>query len=192
MIRHDPASSPLQGLQTQKRLARFAFTKPLPLMKRIPFLYRLVRGAIGKRFVVKHYRGGQVVVTRYPDMRGIVPSEEQKRRRRLFTRAVRYARKVYATPALKEERRRLLRRPRRLFQALVKEWFRTQKEKDYRRQQRLQRWQMAWQHHRPTTLMAHPLPAVCRALCAVTLSLPKGCAAGVTLSPPSIPGRAPC
>ena len=121
-------------------------------MKRIPFLYRLVRGAIGKRFVVKHYRGGQVVVTRYPDMRGIIPSEEQKRRRRLFTRAVRYARKVYATPALKEERRRLLRRPHRLFQALMKDWFRTQKEKDYRRQRRLQRrlqrWQTTWQHHK--------------------------------------------
>ena len=75
----------------------------------------MIRGAIGKRFVVKHYQGHRVVITKYPDMTGIVPSEEQKLRRCLFKRAVRYAQKVYANPALKKERRKQLRRPKRVF-----------------------------------------------------------------------------
>ncbi len=114
-------------------------------MKRIPFLYRTIQGAIGKRFVIKHYKGGKIVMTKYPDMTGIVPSEEQKMCRRFFKRAVAYANKVYANPALKAEKRRLLRKPKRLFQALMKEWYAKRKEKDFYRQRRIARWQQNWQ-----------------------------------------------
>lgn len=99
----------------------------------------MIRGAIGKRFVIKHYKYG-VVKTKYPDMSRIIPSEAQKMRRRLFKRAVAYAQKIYANPELKEEMRKILRRPRRLFQALMKEWFKQQKEKLFLNERRINRW----------------------------------------------------
>jgi hypothetical protein len=64
-----------------------------------PSIYK-VSGAIGKKYVIKQYKKGQVV-TRYPDMSGIVPSTKQKVRRRLFARAVRYAQSIYWKPELK-------------------------------------------------------------------------------------------
>ena len=99
----------------------------------------MIRGAIGKRFVIKHYKYG-VVKTKYPDMSRIISSEAQKMRRRLFKRAVAYAQKIYANSELKEEMRRILRRPRRLFQALMKEWFKQQKEKLFLNERRINRW----------------------------------------------------
>ena len=39
-------------------------------------------------FVVKHYRNGKIVVTKYPDMNGIVASEKQRMQRDLFREAV--------------------------------------------------------------------------------------------------------
>ena len=108
-------------------------------MKKLPFIYRMIRGAIGKKFVIKHYKYG-VVKTKYPDMSRIIPSEAQRMRRRLFKRAVVYAQKVYANPVLKEEKRRMLRRPKRLFQALMKDWFRQQKEKLFLNERRINRW----------------------------------------------------
>ena len=108
-------------------------------MKKLPFIYRMIRGAIGKKFVIKHYKYG-VVKTKYPDMTRIIPSEAQRIRRRLFRRAVVYAQKVYANPVLKEEQRRMLRRPKRLFQALMKDWFRQQKEKLFLNERRINRW----------------------------------------------------
>ena len=110
-----------------------------------PFLLRLLRGAIGKKLVVKHYRDGKVIMTRFPGMSGIVPSESQKWRRRLFKKAVTYARKVFQSPTLREEKRKRLRRPKRLFQALMKEWFRLRKEKEDYRQRRINKWQKTWQ-----------------------------------------------
>ena len=108
-------------------------------MKRLPFIYRMIRGAIGKRFIIKHYSYG-AVMTRYPNMKNIIPSEAQKQRRRLFKKAVLYAQSVYAKPALKEEKRRTMRRPKRLFQALMKEWFRKKEERRYWNERRLRIW----------------------------------------------------
>ena len=73
-------------------------------------------------------------------MSRIVPSEAQRMRRRLFKRAVAYAQKVYANTVLKEEMRRMLRRLKRLFQALMKEWFRLLKEKLFLNERRINRW----------------------------------------------------
>ncbi len=108
-------------------------------MKRLPFIYRMIRGAIGKRFVIKHYAYG-VVIARYPNMKSIIPSEAQKLRRRLFKKAVLYAQSIYAKPAVKEEKRRLMRRPKRFFQALMKEWFRKKEERKYWNERRLKTW----------------------------------------------------
>jgi hypothetical protein len=71
-------------------------------MERMPFYYRMIRGAIGRKFVVKHYEGGRVVVTRFPDMSGIVATEKQRVRRDLFREAV-----VFGKWIIADEGRRL-------------------------------------------------------------------------------------
>ena len=108
-------------------------------MKKLPLKYRLIRGAIGKRFVIKHYKHG-IIKTKFPNMKNIIPSEAQKQRRRLFRLAVKYAQSIYANPALKEEKRRIMRRPKRLFQSLMKEWFKKRAEGNFWNQRRLQQW----------------------------------------------------
>ena len=108
-------------------------------MKRLPLKYRIIRGAIGKRFVIKHYSYG-VIMTRYPNMKNIIPTEAQKLRRRLFKKAVKYAQSIYANPAMKEEMRRILRKPKRLFQALMKEWFKKRQEREFWNQRRIKIW----------------------------------------------------
>ena len=107
--------------------------------KRLPLRYRMIRGAIGKRFVIKHYTYG-AIMTRYPNMNNIIPTEAQKLRRRLFRKAVQYAQSIYADPVRKEERRRILRRPKRLFQALMKEWFNKRKETQFWNERRRRIW----------------------------------------------------
>jgi hypothetical protein len=65
--------------------------------KEIPrILLRLMRGAVGKSFVVKRYRGGRMVVTHFPQLSGIVPTEKQKVRRNLFREAVVFAKWIIA------------------------------------------------------------------------------------------------
>ena len=98
-----------------------------------------VRGAIGKQFVMKRY-GKKTVVTRYPDMTRIVPTVKQKVRRRLFARAVRYAQSIYWKGELKAEWKRRLRRPRRLFQALMKQYYRQLARKREQNEGRILRW----------------------------------------------------
>jgi hypothetical protein len=104
-----------------------------------PSLFK-VSGAIGKKYVIKQYKKGQVV-TRYPDMSRIVPTQKQKVRRRLFARAVRYAQSIYGKPELKAEWRRRLRRPRRLFQALMKQYYKKLARKREQAEGRILRWQ---------------------------------------------------
>ncbi|HEX2606688.1 MAG TPA: hypothetical protein VHK91_04880 [Flavisolibacter sp.] len=109
-------------------------------MKRLPLKYHFVRGRIGKLFVIKRYKGGVVVMTRYPDMTNIIASEKQKIQRRLFKQAVKYAKEIFSNPNKKAEKKKELRRPRRLFQALMKEWFRKKASKDYANRRRLRIW----------------------------------------------------
>jgi hypothetical protein len=70
-------------------------------MKRteLPFSLRMLQGAIGKRFVIKHYKYG-IIKSRFPDMSRIVTSEGQRKCRDLFKDAVAYARLVMQDPAL--------------------------------------------------------------------------------------------
>ena len=119
---------------------------------RLPFIFTLLTGAIGKRFVIKHYKYG-VVMTRYPNMKNIIPSQAQKMRRRLFRKAVQYAQSIYANPALKEEKRRMLRRPKRLFQALIKEWFKKRQERQYWNIRRLKIWKQNIEQNSPLNII---------------------------------------
>jgi len=72
-------------------MARLAADSPLKKM----------RGHVGQ-LVFKQY-GDKTIVTRYPDMDGIIPSRIQKHYRSLFKEAVAYAKRINRNPALKAE-----------------------------------------------------------------------------------------
>ncbi|HEX2606236.1 MAG TPA: hypothetical protein VHK91_02610 [Flavisolibacter sp.] len=111
------------------------------MKKEISFAFYLFQGAIGKRLVCKHYRKGGIVITKYPNMKDIIPSRKQKRQRRLFKLAVAYAKAIFQDPVKKDEKYREMRRPRRLFQKLMKEWFSEREERQQRNRERLDAWQ---------------------------------------------------
>lgn len=56
-------------------------------------LLYLMRGSIGKEIVVKKY-GKKMVLTKFPDMRYIIPTVKQVERRKLFADAVAFAKKL--------------------------------------------------------------------------------------------------
>lgn len=60
-------------------------------------LLKGLHGAIGKQIVVKQY-GKRTVVTKYPDMSPIRPSELQQGKRSLFKEAVAYAKNILRDP----------------------------------------------------------------------------------------------
>lgn len=59
-----------------------------------------ISGAVGKQFVFKQYKG-KTIVTKYPDMTNIKPSERQKERQKVFKEAVAYAKAVNRDPEKK-------------------------------------------------------------------------------------------
>ena len=75
----------------------------------LPFSLCLVWGAIGKEYVIKHYRYG-VIKTRYPDMTRIVASKKQRGCRNLFREAVAFAKTIIADPVKKQEWQKKLQR----------------------------------------------------------------------------------
>ena len=116
-----------------------------------------ISGALGKKIVVKQCSNKQVV-TRYPNMGGIVATQEQKGNRRLFARAVRYAQSFYWKPELKAEWKRKLRRPRRLFQALMKQYYRQLRQREEKRESRILKWSHHVVAHRDLMWMFTPTP----------------------------------
>jgi hypothetical protein len=94
--------------------------------KQVPrLLLGIIKGAVGKHFVVKHYRGKKkrrLVVTRYPNMSGIVASEQQRVRRDLFREAVVYAKWIISDDERKKVFRKTLPRKRRkhVYQAAIR------------------------------------------------------------------------
>jgi hypothetical protein len=74
--------------------------------KKIPFRHTLIRGSIGKRFVVKHYAYG-IVITKHPCMDKITPSPKQKHRRNIFKNAVAFARSINNDPVKKRQWKKL-------------------------------------------------------------------------------------
>jgi hypothetical protein len=57
-------------------------------------------GHIGKLLVFKNY-SGKTVVTKFPDMSGVVPSENQLKEKSRFGDAVRFAQGIIRDPAKK-------------------------------------------------------------------------------------------
>lgn len=106
--------------------------------RKIPsLLLGLIRGAVGKSFVVKHYKGGRVVVAKYPDMSGIVPSVRQQERRALFREAVVYARWMVGDEERKKAFRKTLPRKRRkqVYQAAIQRYMSRQGDAGWLRKQ---------------------------------------------------------
>lgn len=83
------------------------------------FLLSLIRGSIGKEFVVKKY-GSKVVVTRFPDMTRILPSLRQAERRKLFAHAVAFAQRVKSGEEQEHAKKIKTGKHQSLFQAAIK------------------------------------------------------------------------
>ena len=61
-----------------------------------------ISGAVGKQLVFKKY-GDKTVVTGYPDMSKVKPSEKQVEKRKVFADAVAYAKNISRNPVKKAE-----------------------------------------------------------------------------------------
>jgi hypothetical protein len=113
--------------------------KKIPYLeiKTVTFLYRMIRGAVGKRFVVKHYGGGRIVVTKFPDMSGIVVSGKQRVRRDLFREAVVYGKWIVADEERKKAFRKTLPRKKQkhVYQAAIRLYMRMQGDQQWLRKQ---------------------------------------------------------
>ena len=104
----------------------------------IRLLLTWIRGAVGKEFVIKHYKYG-VVKTRFPDMTKIIASAQQRKCRDLFKEAVAYAKGVYADPVKKREWQKKTRKKHRVFNRIIKEFMLAVKESELKRQQETSR-----------------------------------------------------
>ena len=95
--------------------------------EKIPLLLTWIRGAIGKEFVIKHYRYG-VVKTKFPDMTRIIASAQQRKCRDLFKEAVAYAKTIIADPVKKKEWQKKVKIKYRVFNRVIKEYILASKE----------------------------------------------------------------
>jgi hypothetical protein len=87
--------------------------------KKLPFRLRMIQGAIGKRYVIKHYKWG-IIQTKYPDMTKIKASPKQRTCRNLFREAVVYAQAVIADPVREAAWQKRLRRRKGVYNEAVK------------------------------------------------------------------------
>ena len=97
----------------------------------LPLSLKLIRGAIGKEFVIKHYKDG-IVKTKYPDMSDIVASMRQRKCRNLFRDAVAYAKEVVADKERKICWQKILRKPNPVYNAAIKEYMLREKKQGKR------------------------------------------------------------
>jgi Skp family chaperone for outer membrane proteins len=80
-----------------------------------------LRGQIGKQLVFKQY-GKKTVVTRYPDMSKVVPSELQKAQRNGFAEAVAYAKSINNDSALRAKYAKKVKKGKSVFQYAIQEF----------------------------------------------------------------------
>jgi hypothetical protein len=86
----------------------------------LPYRLRWAQGAIGKRFVIKHYKKRRVI-TKFPDMTRIIASKGQRKCRDLFKEAVVYALSIIRNKEKKEEwRKKLRKKSGDVYNALIK------------------------------------------------------------------------
>jgi len=100
----------------------------------ISFSQRMVQGAIGKKYVIKHYKHG-IVKTKYPDMTAIVASEKQRACRDDFKALNAIVKAIYNDPVERQEWKIKLGNPPRLYGAIFKAY---KKEVEEAKVQRLQ------------------------------------------------------
>lgn len=89
------------------------------------------RGAVGKQLVFKQY-DDKTVITKYPNMKGIVPSEAQKETRCHFKEAIAYASAIHRDPQRKAEYQKILPAGKSVYHFALKEYmlqFKTTSEK---------------------------------------------------------------
>jgi hypothetical protein len=84
-------------------------------------LLKGLKGQIGKQLVFKQY-GKKTVVSRYPDMSKVVPSELQKEQRSCFAEAVAYAKTINNDPVMKAKYAKKLRKGKSVFQYAIQEY----------------------------------------------------------------------
>ncbi|MDQ2752375.1 MAG: hypothetical protein M3R72_05065 [Bacteroidota bacterium] len=84
-------------------------------------LFENLRGGIGKQLVFKKYRD-KTVVTGYPDMSQVKPSEQQKEERKRFAEAVAYAVAISRNPQQKAEYRKKVKRGETVYHFALKEY----------------------------------------------------------------------
>lgn len=89
--------------------------------KKLPLSLLMIRGAVGRSFVIKHYKFG-IFMTKFPDMTRIVASKKQRIRRDLFAEAVAWAKLVIADPIKKAEWQKRLKRTKRVYHTAIKEF----------------------------------------------------------------------
>ena len=86
------------------------------------FLHQMIRGAIGKEFVIKHYRRGRIFRTKYPDMTPIVATEKQRACRNKFREAVAWAKEYISDQERKDAYKPWFRQRKRVFNQLIKDF----------------------------------------------------------------------
>ncbi len=84
-------------------------------------LLRNFRGQIGKQIVVKRY-GKKTVITAYPDMSRVKPSQLQKKRRNVFAAAVAYAQGINNDPARKALYKKKVKKGQTVYHAAIREY----------------------------------------------------------------------
>lgn len=84
-------------------------------------LLQNLRGGVGKQLIFKQY-GDKTVVTSYPDMSRVKPSEQQKKGRKLFAEAVAYARAINRNPEQKAAYAKKLKPGESVYRFALKEY----------------------------------------------------------------------
>lgn len=84
-------------------------------------LTKALKGQIGKQLVFKQY-GKKTVVTRYPDMSKVVPSDLQKKQRSDFSEAVAYAQTINNDPVSKAKYAKKITKGKSVFQYAIQEF----------------------------------------------------------------------
>ncbi len=85
-----------------------------------------ISGAAAKKMVFKQYKDGEVI-TKFPDMSGIIASPAQRTCRNLFKEAVEYARAINNDPEKKKAYMRKTRKNQTVFNAAISEYMRSVK-----------------------------------------------------------------
>ena len=83
-------------------------------------MLRSMKGRIGD-IVIKQY-GDKTVVSKYPDMSNIIPSDSQKEKRNRFAEAVAYAKTINSSPTLKADYLKRVGEVRSVYQHALKEF----------------------------------------------------------------------